>query len=69
MGVCWRLAPPPGIHSRVRAMATAEGRSVANLLIRLVAEALDQRTREAAMRAEKDAFVEKLRKQVTERVA
>jgi len=62
--VCWRLNPPPGIHARVQAMAAAEGRSVANLLVRLVSESLDQRAREAALRAEKDAFVEKLRKQM-----
>jgi hypothetical protein len=61
--VCWRLNPPPGIHARVKAMATEEGRSVANLLVRLVAEALDLRAREASIRAEKDAFVERLRKQ------
>ena len=34
-----------------------------NLLVRLVAEALDLRAREASIRAEKDAFVERLRKQ------
>jgi hypothetical protein len=45
-------------------MAAAEGRSVANLLVRLVSESLDQRAREAALRAEKDAFLEKLRKQM-----
>jgi hypothetical protein len=62
--VCWRLNPPPGIHARVRAMAAAEGRAVANLLVRLVAEALEHRAREAALRSEKDAFVDKLRKQM-----
>jgi hypothetical protein len=61
--VCWRLNPPPGIHARVQNMAAKEGRSVANLLVRLVAEALDLRAREASIRAEKDAFVERLRKQ------
>jgi hypothetical protein len=60
---CWRIIPPPGIHARVQAMAAEEGRSVANLLVRLVAEALDLRAREASIRAEKDAFVERLRKQ------
>jgi hypothetical protein len=62
--VCWRIQPPPGVHARVHQMAAAEGRSVANLLVRLVSESLDQRAREAALRAEKDAFVEKLRKQM-----
>jgi hypothetical protein len=62
--VCWRIQPPPGVHARVLQMAAAEGRSVANLLIRLVSESLDQRAREGALRAEKDAFVEKLRKQM-----
>ncbi|MGA8654374.1 MAG: hypothetical protein WB677_27800 [Xanthobacteraceae bacterium] len=45
-------------------MAAEEGRSVANLLVRLVSEALDHRGREAALRAEKDKFVESLRKQM-----
>jgi hypothetical protein len=61
--VCWRLNPPPGIHARVQEMAAAEGRSVANLLVRLVAESLENRAREAALRFEKDNFIEKLRKQ------
>jgi hypothetical protein len=43
-------------------MAVVCWRSVANLLVRLVAEALDLRAREASIRAEKDAFVERLRK-------
>ena len=59
-----RYGSLPGIHARVQAMAAEEGRSVANLLVRLVSESLDQRAREAALRAEKDAFVEKLRKQM-----
>jgi hypothetical protein len=62
--VCWRIQPPPGVHARVRATAAEEGRSVSNLLVRLVAEALDQRAREAALRGEKDAFIEKIRTQM-----
>jgi hypothetical protein len=41
--VCWRLNPPPGIHHQVRTLALREGRSVSNMLLRLVAEALDAR--------------------------
>jgi CopG-like RHH_1 or ribbon-helix-helix domain, RHH_5 len=62
---CWRLNPPPGIHARVQEMATQEGRSVSNLLVRLVGEALTQRSRDAALRGEKDQLIELLRKQAS----
>jgi hypothetical protein len=60
----WRVAPPPGIAHAVQEIAKKEQRSIANTITKLVGEALDQRAHEAAIRGEKDAFVEKLRKQL-----
>jgi hypothetical protein len=42
-GKCWRINPPDGLHYQVEDMARREGRSVANLLVRLVNEAISAR--------------------------
>jgi hypothetical protein len=39
----WRLFPPPGIEHQVEQLARRENRSLANMCVRLIGEALDNR--------------------------
>jgi hypothetical protein len=41
----WRVAPPPALAAEVRALALAEGRNDADMIRRLLAEAVEQRRR------------------------
>jgi hypothetical protein len=43
MRTYWRIAPPPWLGETVRTLALSEGRSQANMLIRLVSEAIQAR--------------------------
>ena len=40
---CWRITPSPWLDTQVEALARRENRSTANMLFRLVSEALDAR--------------------------
>ena len=40
---CWRLTPTPAIEYQVEALARKEGRSLANMMLKLLGEALDAR--------------------------
>jgi hypothetical protein len=60
----WRVAPLPGVAFAIQEIAKREQRSISNTVVKLVGEALDHRAREAAIRGEKDARLERLLKQM-----
>jgi hypothetical protein len=46
---CWRIIPPPHMKQSIEAVAKKEGRSIAQVCLRMIAESQDRRALDAAI--------------------
>ncbi len=54
---CWRITPTPAVEYQVEALARRENRSLANMMLKLLTEALEQRRQAQTRPADIDRLV------------